>query len=270
MKYAMMSYSLARQGMEPPEIVRTAAKLGFEGIDWVSTYGHAPEELARRCAEAGLPVVAYTFFVWGFIRERKHWREELERELDCAAALGAPLTMLPTPALEWAKSREEAQKRWLEVIRDFASGSVARGIVPTLENYPGKLSPLVTAADFEFFRREVPEIRLTFDNGNAAGGEDAEASCRATLPWIRHVHFKDWVVTDGPDGYEMLNGKWYIPALIGEGDMKFEGVMRILTRSGYDGFVNLEYESDRYAPEEAMRRALRYLREMDEKIANCR
>jgi sugar phosphate isomerase/epimerase len=137
-------------------------------------------------------------------------------------------------------------------------------VVLTIENFPGCASAFVTAADFHAAKRRVPGLKLTFDSGNAAGGEDPVASFRACAADIVHVHLKDWTVRDTPaEGYvPMLNGKHFRPALIGEGDMPTAAVWQAMREAGYRGFVNIEYEGNQIPAAEAMRRAVDYLRDL--------
>jgi len=111
-------------------------------------------------------------------------------------------------------------------------------------------------------QRAVPSLKLTFDNGNASTGEDQLASLRACADDIVHVHFKDWERSETPvDGMrQMLDGAYYRPALIGEGVVDSRATVRELERIGYKGFINIEYEGNKYPGDEAVRRVLDFLR----------
>ena len=58
----------------------------------------------------------------------------------------------------------------------------------------------------------------------------------------------------------MRDGRYYFPALIGEGDIDSIATLRTLEELEYDGFINIEYENNKYPADEAIRRALDYLR----------
>ena len=62
MNYSMMSYSLARQGFNPCEIIKATSELGLKWIDWLSTYDENPRILYNRCEEAGIKISALYFF----------------------------------------------------------------------------------------------------------------------------------------------------------------------------------------------------------------
>lgn len=261
MKLCMMSYTMARQGVGVEDIVRCAEELKLEGIDWVSTYDRKPQDLRAMSAAAGLAIACHTFFLRSF--PDGDWLGEARRGLDDAQALGAPVVMIPTmqrPDLERLAFRE----RWIQALEQIAPLAAQAGVVLTIENFPGAASAFVTAADFHVAKARVPSLRLTFDSGNAAGGEDPVASYQACAGDVVHVHLKDWAVRSEPtEGFRpMLNGKYFRPALIGEGDMPTAAVWQAMGQAGYQGFANIEYEGNEIPAAEAMRRAVAYLRSL--------
>jgi len=261
MKLCMMTYTMARQGVGVEDIVRCAEELKIEGIDWVSTYGRKPQDLRAMSAAAGLAIACHTFFLGSF--PDGDWLGEVRRGLDDAQALGAPVVMIPTmqrPDLDRLVFRE----RWIQALEQIGPLAAEAGVALTIENFPGCASAFVTAADFYAAKARVPGLKLTFDSGNAAGGEDPVASFKACAADIVHVHLKDWTVRSEPaDGYRpMLNGKHFRSALIGEGDMPTAAVWRAMGQAGYRGFVNIEYEGNEIPAAEAMRRAVAYLRSL--------
>ena len=133
----------------------------------------------------------------------------------------------------------------------------------TVENFPGVLSPFVTSADFYEAKKQVPSLKLTFDNGNAATSEDQIASLRACADDIAHVHFKDWERSATPvEGWrQQLDGAYYRAALVGEGVVDSRATVRELEKLGYKGFVNIEYEGSKYRGDEAVKKALEFLRQ---------
>ena len=118
MKFSMMTYTLMRQKTyTPADCIRVAVELGMDGIDWVSTYGEDPRELRKRCDDAGLPVVAHTFFL-----HRVPEAELLDKaavNLDNAVALGAPVVMLPPPP----SARNSTRRRTAAAGRNCSSRS---------------------------------------------------------------------------------------------------------------------------------------------------
>ena len=261
MKLSMMTYTMARQKYSVEDIVKTAAELEMEGIDWVSTYGRDPNELKRMSDDAGLPVVCYTFGLRSFVQGGDAWQDEAKQGVEDAVALDAPVVMIPTSSNPEI-GRDEFRRRWIDALARIVPLTDAAGIVLTVENFPGLHSAFVTAADFAEAKREIPQLKLTYDNGNAAGGEDPVESFRACAEDVVHVHFKDWYIRDeAADGYmAMLTGKHFKSALIGEGDIDTVGCWNALHEHGYDGYVNIEYEGNDVPADEAIARVVKYLR----------
>ena len=261
MKFSMMTYTMMRQKCFTPEdCVRVAVELGMDGIDWVTTYDRDPRELKKLSDDAGLPVAAHTFFL------RKDDMPQLEssaaRHLDDAVTLGAPVVMIPPAVHPGITTLEECRKLWIGILQKVAPLAAERGIALSVENFPNPISAVVTADDFYALKAEVPGLKLTFDNGNAASGEDQIASLKRCYRDIVHVHFKDWQRRDDPaEGWKLMrDGRYYQAALIGEGVVDSRATLRELEKLGYDGFINIEYENLTYRGDEAIKRALEYLR----------
>ena len=261
MKFSMMTYSMMRQKTYTPEdCVRVAVELGMDGIDWVSTYDRDPRDLKRLCEDANLPIVAHTFFL------RKADLEDVKsaaaRNLDNAVALGAPVVMIPPMPLDKELDDKGNRKIWAGILKQVAPLAKERNLAMSVENFPGKISPVVTADDFYELKAEVPELKLTFDNGNADSGEDQIESLRRCFKDVIHVHFKDWFRYDQPTEKpkEMRDGRFYVPALIGEGTVDSRATLRELEKLGYTGYINIEYEGDDKPADKAIQQALGYLR----------
>ncbi len=267
MRYSMMSYTMARR----PELfnleamLRLTRELDLAGIDFVTLHGRTADELRRIADDHGVPVIAYTFMAQGLTSpdaaERRQAVAAARRELDNARVLGAPVVMI-VPVPPAGQDASTARANWIRGLREFMPPAGGDGPAVTVENFPGCNSPFVTAADFLEARREIPGLMLTYDNGNAASGEDPEESCRRCAPYIVHAHFKDWVVRDdAADGYtRMRDGRYYQPALIGEGVVPQARCLAALRAAGYTGCINIEYEGNLYPPAEAVRRAVATLR----------
>lgn len=261
MKYSMMTYTMMRQkGFTPADCVRVAAELKMEGIDWVTTYGEDPALLKKMSEDAGLTVAAHTFFVPGNTLAEKI--SNAERSLDDACILGAPLVMIPPAPFAEVTDPAENRKRWIGILAEIAPLAEQRKLILTVENFPGSASGFVTADDFYEAQKVIPSLKLTFDNGNAATGEDQIESLKCCFKDVVHVHFKDWDILTESDieWRKMRDGRYYIPALIGEGDIDSKATLRTLEELGYEGFINIEYENDKYPADEGIRRVLKHLR----------
>jgi sugar phosphate isomerase/epimerase len=264
MKLSMMTYTMARQKFEVEDFVRTAATCKMEGIDWITTYGRDPKDLKNMSHDSGLEIACHTFFARKLLTGENNWLDEVKQSIEDAVIMEAPIVMIPTCSNKPDTTREAFQDLWISGLKQIAPLADDAGLILTIENFPGKLSAFVTADDYFRAKTEIPSLKLTYDDGNAFGGEDPVESFKRCADDVVHVHFKDWNVSDTPEEgyYEMLNGKYFKPALIGQGDVDTAGVWRALKEYGYKGFINIEYESSDIKADKAVRTAVEYLRSL--------
>lgn len=265
MKLCMMTYTMARQGCYGVEdFIKTAVDCKLEGIDWITTYGRDPKELKKMSEDAGLEVAAHTFFIQKFVRREDGWLDEAKKSIQDAVELGAPIVMIPSPPRIETDDRRKGQKEWIGALSKVAELTDDAKLVLTVENFPGKFSPFITSTDFLEAQKEIPQLRLTYDNGNAASGENPVESFKKCVPYVVHAHFKDWDIIDHPEeGFrEMSDGKFYRAALIGEGNVDTVGCWNAMKEYGYNGYINIEYENNKYPASEGIRKVAEYLREL--------
>lgn len=266
MKYSMMTYTVSRQKefFDLTKMLDLTVELGMEGVDFVTLHDENPRTLRKMCDDRGLKVVCHTFpadLNHPTADERNAGLELCKRGVENAVILGAPTVMIPTHVKQ-DRTSAQSRRNWIEGLKDAAPVAKDAGVTLTVENFPGKLSPFVTAAHFLEAAAEVPGLKLTFDAGNAATGENPVDSFQQTAKYAVHAHFKDWDFSKTPaEGFrEMLDGNYYRPALIGEGCVPHRQVLSAMKTAGYDGYINIEYEGNKYDPYEGIRRAVAYLR----------
>lgn len=265
MKLSMMTYTMGRQGFKVEDFIKTALDCRMDGIDWVSTYGYDPKVLKTMSDDAGLPVVCHTFFLpdKNVVGEQA-WLDQAKKGIENAVILGAPMVMIPTMSNDKLE-RQVFRRQWIDALAQVVKLTDEAGLILTVENFPGLNSAFVTAADFFEAQKEIPQLRLTYDNGNATSGENPVESFNKCRDYVVHAHFKDWYISSEPrDGFKkMLDGRYYTAALIGEGNVDSVGCWRAMRDSGYQGYINIEYESNTVKADEAVARAVAFLRNID-------
>ncbi|MBI2437617.1 MAG: sugar phosphate isomerase/epimerase [Lentisphaerae bacterium] len=266
MKLAIMSYTLARaKDFDLNAMCALANELKLDGVDLVTTYGKKPQELRRMLDQHGLKTVCHTFLadlIFPSTAARQAGVDTIKQGIEAAVILGTDRVMIPTPGKKGVP-RDLARSYIIRGLQEALVLARQAGLTLTLENFPGATSPFAISSDLLEAVREVPGLKITFDNGNALiGGEDSAASFERCAPHIIHAHFKDWVLGEHGQGMEGLDGRWYQAALIGEGLVNHQACLQAMRRSGYPGYINIEYEGDRYAPADATRRAAGYLRQL--------
>jgi len=273
MKLSMMSYTMAR-GLQPaqvniPGMCALARELGMDGIDMVTTYGRDPREVRKIVDDHGLKVVCYTFFQdvnFPDAQGRAAGVDGLKKGIEAALVLGTDKVMLPTPGKK-GFLREESRRNIMASLQEVMPAARQAGVTFTVENFPGAASPFLISSDILEAVAAVPGLKLTFDNGNVVtGGEDPGLSFEKTADYVVHSHFKDFMIVGESEGFKGLDGRNYRGALIGEGIVDQKGCLRAMKKSGYAGYINIEYEGNLYTPEAAVRKAAEYLRGLSAEI----
>jgi sugar phosphate isomerase/epimerase len=86
------------------------------------------------------------------------------------------------------------------------------------------------------------------DTGNfLLVNEDSTDAVRGVAKYAHMCHFKDFEIAPASwDGraYEALDGTKFIGSAIGEGGVDLPSCISALADAGFDGWVNIEYESE--------------------------
>ena len=266
MKLSVMSYTLARaKDFDLNRMCEVTNELKSDGVDMVTTYGRSPGEIRRLLDQHGLKTICHTFFadlIFPSPAGRQAGVDVIKQGIEAAVILGTDKVMIPTPGKKDVP-RDLARRYIIRGLQEALVVARQAGVTLTLENFPGAGSPFVISSDVLEVIREVPGLKLTYDNGNVLlGGEDPVASFKRCAAHVVHAHFKDWVLAEPDKGMEGLDGRHYESALIGEGIVPHRTCLAAMEKGGYKGYINIEYEGNKYPPDEATRRAARYLQDL--------
>ncbi|QQA43172.1 sugar phosphate isomerase/epimerase family protein [Pelagovum pacificum] len=131
------------------------------------------------------------------------------------------------------------------VCREIAEHGETHGVMTSIEDHgffmngSERVRRLIHAVDHPFFR-------MTLDVGNfLCVDEDALIGTQACLPHAAFVHLKDFHIrkhAPGEGWLETYHGRHILGSIFGHGDMDTHKVIELMLRSGYDGFVSLEFE----------------------------
>lgn len=272
MNISMMTYTMAR-GLQKDEkfdvkaLCEFTRQLNLNSIDWVTTYGYHPREIRRITDDYGLENICFTFqcaLNFPTPAERIGGRDQFKRGVETAIILGADKIMLPVKGRQ-GLSRKESFRNVVSGLQEVIEFAEQLGVLATVEHFPSPISPFVTSADINRAVREVPGLRITYDNGNVTtGGETAAEGFRRSAEYIVHAHFKDFAICseDAPGARPCLDGKYRRPVLVGDGDVDQMEALRAMKEWGYAGYINFEYEGSEYTPREATIEGVRRMREM--------
>lgn len=270
MKLSLMSYTFGRTGWfkdNPQKALKNMCEvgreLGIDGVDMVTNHGMTAKEVKNILDDNGIKTVCHTFGVPGLklgsFAERCDTVDAVRVGMEDAVTLGTDKVMLVTGGAADVP-RDISRRNYIRGFQECAATARAAGLTMTIENFPGADSPFVISSDVLEAIREVPGLKLTYDNGNILmGGEDPAVSFTRCAEHVAHAHFKDWDSMPPGEGREGLDGRRYQSALIGEGIVDHKSCLAAMKAAGYNGYINIEYENNKYPPDEATRRAARYL-----------
>ena len=267
MKIGVSSYSfeqLISSGKETQlSVVKLAKEMGFDGIEFTDLHvpdGMTEKEYAMKireeCDRYSLPVISYT--IGANLLKLVEMRNDAEVErvcgkLDVAAVLGAP-TLRHDAA--WGIEGEAGAYTGFDNVlpllvegcRKITNYAKTLGIKTMVENHgtfaqdSSRVARIITGvAD--------PNFGALIDIGNFSCADENNAVAVGNLaPFAKHVHAKDFHIKsgNGPDPgngfFRSRGGNYLRGAIIGHGDVPVYQCVQILKRSGYDGFISVEFE----------------------------
>lgn len=241
MKICMMSLMLGDKPIE--EIVSIAQACKMEAIDWIGLHNHTAAELKKVCDDAGLPIVSHTMFKWGFVNDDPAYFDEFKASLDDACTLNAPIMMLPPFPRKNQTSLADDRSRYLDYFGRAVELAKKANVTLTLESTGYGNSPITTADECLELLNALPDLMVTFDQGNVATAEDPIAAFAKLRDRVVHFHVKDWTVSNVnfSETSELKRcGRFFDSATIGYGDMDIAGFWKTTNERERQLFVNPE------------------------------
>lgn len=259
--------------LDQPKWLRLCAEeLELDGVELLDLHFPTTDrdylrEIKKTCTDRHLTISCVSVSNDFGVADAEARHQELAKVkewVDVASFLGAPVLRV---FAGWTSPEEEAQasgggllgrlrrllrlradpkqQRWSDAMADLracADYAGERGVALGLENHDGR-GLVGTAEDVERCLHDVgsPWLRLNLDTGDYGDLE----SIRQTLPHAVHVHAKLYEVDE--EGVERR--------------LDWTGIMGILSRGRYRGFLSIEYEGEE-DPVAAVPRATRYLRRL--------
>ena len=171
--------------------------------------------------------------------------------IDLCAEMG--VGFLRTDVVPWAlrpDSYAQVEALFPVIIgacRELADHAKAQGVVLSIENHGFLMNSsercrrLIHAVD-------SPNFRMTLDIGNfLCVDEDPLIATRNCLDLASYVHVKDFLWRrhyPGPGWLETMGGRHSVGTVFGFGDGETRASVEAILRSGYDGYVSLEFEGN--------------------------
>ena len=265
MKIGVSAYSFSKYMTETKcgyfAICDIAKEMGFEGIEFINLknekWGETDDEfsiaakLREHCEKRGLEIIAYTVGANFLAEDIEAEMANLRRCVDIAEALGAPLMRHDVVYNLRKKPNYTYRHAIAEIaplVNEISNYAKAKGIKTCSENHgyiiqaPERVEELILAVN-------NPNYGWLCDIGNflCADAEPAHAVSIAA-PYTFHVHAKDFLFKSGseqkPMGYGITTneGNYLRGTVVGHGIVPVKKCVDILKKSGYDGWMSIEFE----------------------------
>lgn len=238
-----------------------AVENGFDGIEIVDGM-HADcgdtekaKKVAEYCKEKNLEIASFCTgadFLYGSGGDLDAEIQRVCRIVDLAHAYGAKLMRHD---VAYGCGEDPQYKLYANAIPRLAKGcravteyAMKKGIITTTENHGfysqdcARVSALISAVDHENFGALI-------DIGNfMCADEEPPISVAVMAPYCKMVHAKDFHFKAGTEPapgngwFRSRGGNYLRGAIIGHGSAKAYQSLGIIKRSGYDGYISVEFE----------------------------
>ena len=260
MKISVTSYSF-QQYLNAGKIdhlgmIDKAREIGIEGMEYIALPGETFEErceLAHKIREkadsVGMPIISHTVgadLYKGSAEADAEEVERIKRQLDIAKILGAPVLRHD---LCWALPKSGPVRSFDQMLptlaknaREITEYAVSLGIRTCSENH-GHIAQDSDRMERLFNAVNHENYGLLVDMGNfLCVDENPITAVSRVAPYAFHVHAKDFKYSDLNKGILTRGGNYIYGCVIGEGVVPVKQCLVAIKRTGYDGFVSIEFE----------------------------
>jgi hydroxypyruvate isomerase len=224
-----------------PQRFAAAAKAGFQGVEFLFPYDHAPHEVAQWLHENGLTSALFNMPPGDWANGERglaalpgreaEFRAGVARALEYAQALGTKRLHAMAGLVPAGAARARHREVFIDNLR-YAARELARyGITLLIEPINPRDMPgyfLSSQAEAHAIRAAVGEpnlqVQLDFYHAQIVEG-DLATGLRKYFGGVGHVQ-----VASVPDRHEP-----------DEGEVNYPWLFRLLDEMGYDGWVGCEY-----------------------------
>ncbi len=260
--------SLACPGWTIEEAVAAAVRYGYAAIEWRLADGEiiepdTPARVRRRLREVpasqGIEIACLDTscrVVQASPAARAAVRDAGRRMLDLAAEIGAPCVRVFGGSLPAGMTRADILPPTAEVLHALGTYGAERNVTLALETHDAWTSSEDVLALIQAVA--LPSVGVLWDAHHTYRSGETPAHTLAHLGHlIALVHLKDSRSANGRPG------EWSY-CLLNEGSVPLREICTRLKRSGYDGYLSLEWEKKWHPeiaePEIALPQAVPYLR----------
>lgn len=242
--YAIWPWRLEEKG-QMVQALKDVKAIGYNAFESVESaidlFGNNAKEFREVVAEYDVWPVSFYFWQRGDLKEDY---ERLKRKLDFMAELGVKRMNVQGPNRKVDITLEEV----LEIINQWGELAKPYGIVPCVHPHHGTSVMYEEEIDYVMQNTDPNYIAFGPDTAHLVAGKCDPAEIFARYAErIAFVHLKDLKkaqeleTTDTSRGFEVYGNFMEL----GEGDIDFSPIFKILDDVGYDGYLTLELDSTR-------------------------
>jgi sugar phosphate isomerase/epimerase len=250
------------------DLIECCADAGADGIELMDRHTQLGpvDALAAQLSDAGLTMPSLCLPCDFVQSEEAAMRQAVDaavERMEVALALGCKLLMLSPGGRKQGWAFDDIRASIAEGMALLCERATPHSVTVTTENHGGMAALRGKVEHLREFKERAPHLMLTYDSGNfVLADEDPLAALHGLLPWIAHVHLKDWKRASprAPKTSRSIVGQRYEAVLIGDGIVPTREIVGTLADAGYDGYLSIEYT--RPDAPARMSRIVSYLREM--------
>jgi sugar phosphate isomerase/epimerase len=232
---------------ELPQIVHTAQRLGYDGVE-LRAVGGSLDLLGRpEFSDSELPSTRALFedqqievccvdtscsFHSPNSLERSEQVELALKHSELAARLHAPLIRIFPDKIQTGVSREATRDYIVTSLQQVAQ-RLPEAVTVGLETH-GDFARAESAAEIITLVNH-PRVRLIWDVANsAAAGDSTSHAGRTVQPFLSHIHLRD--------ARPVIGSEHWLPVLVGAGKVSFSETLAVVEELNYDGYISFEWE----------------------------
>lgn len=223
------------------ERFQAAAEQGFQAVEFMFPYDHAPAAVASAMRGAGLQVVLFNTPPGDWDKgergmtalpgRQRDFRAALARAFEYASELNCPRIHVVAGLEQPGADRRALEACYMDNLAWAAEQASAAGLMLMIEPINRRDIPHFFLHDFDFAEKAIteigaPNLRLQFDvyHAQIIHG-DVSKRLERQMPWIGHMQ-----IANPPDRREP-----------GNGELDYAYLFDRIDSLGYDGWIGCEY-----------------------------
>lgn len=236
------------------EIMRLAHDGGYQAVDVTSLEVKILTlEKVKKCLNKhNLKVSSYIFFEKFAAMDEEGFEiriSKAKQAVDIAKMLKTNVLMLVPQAHENinkntpSQIRSQLVKHWIPI----AAYAKEKGIHTVVEDTPDLKLQFCRTEELKEVLDRTPNLEMVYDSGNMLlVGEDPVIYYNTFEKQIAHIHLKDMSLADVDEPFADIaaNGKKMKAALTGTGMVNLKKLIGQIKRSGYNGYLTIEFVAD--------------------------